>query len=282
MSEISSLFLKHRTALTSVFVVVYFAANAWVESISTLTDFQRRGIDVATWEPYSWAFSSAFMLLVLIFYVIKANEWHPLKYSVFKKHLCWHLVYSVIFSVLHVVGMVMIRKVLYSLQESTYEFGHWSTEMLYEYRKDILTYFFILTAIYVYHMLIRQLQGDASLVEENPQSSGKSSNKVLVKKKGKEFIIDLNQVSRIESGGNYVYIHSNQQVYPMRSTMNKMIEKLNNDVFVRVHRSYIVNTDHIKEIVATTPQEYQIMMTDGVMVPLSRKNRPLLLARFHS
>lgn len=282
MPEVSSYFLKNRVLLTTIFVVIYFCANAWVESISTLTDFQRMGLKVAIWEPYSWAFSSAFMLLLLIAYVIMANERHPLKYSTFAKHLGFHVMHSVVFSVIHVLGMVSIRKAVYFFHGTTYEFGHWPSELLYEYRKDILTYFFILSAIYVYHMVIRQLQGDASLVEERTQSSDKSPNKLLVKKKGKEFIIDLSQISRIESGGNYVYIHSNKQVYPMRSTMNKMIEHLNNELFVRVHRSYIINTDYIKEIISTTPQEYQIMMTDGVMVPLSRKNRPLLLSRFHS
>jgi DNA-binding LytR/AlgR family response regulator len=131
-------------------------------------------------------------------------------------------------------------------------------------------------------MIVKQLQGDISLVTEQHENNSKFSNKILVKKKGKEFIIGLDQVSRIESGGNYVYIHSNNNVYPMRSTMAKMTEKLNNTVFVRIHRSYIVNTDYIKEIITITPQEYQIMMTDGAMIPLSRKNRPLLLARFHS
>jgi len=279
MKDYSSFILKNKISLTLTLVFIYGCINAWIESVSTIEDFQRVGIKIAHWEPYSWAFSSFTLTFLLIFYIAKAQTMHPLSYGLLKKHFVYHIGHSLVFSLLHILGMVLIRKLVYFFHDRTYDFGHWPTEMLYEYRKDILSYFFILSAIYIYQMIVNQLQGDASIVSEQSNTS-KQTDKLLIKKKGKEFIINLNNVSSIESGGNYIYIHSNNEVYPMRSTMNKMLKRLDNNQFMRVHRSYIVNLDHIKEIVSPENQVYKINMKNNATVPLSRKYRNQLIENF--
>jgi hypothetical protein len=279
MNDFSNYFLKNKKIITIFFIFIYGFINAWIESVSTIGDFQRVSIIISDWEPYTWAYSSFIVTFILILYIVKTQVIHPLTYGCFKKHFLFHLGHSLVFSIAHIIGMVLIRKVVYFINNKTYEFGHWPTEMLYEYRKDILSYFFILSGIYVYQMIIKQLQGDASIVTEHKNASTQT-NKLLIKKKGKEFIINLKNVSSIESGGNYIYIHSNNQVYPMRSTMNKMIEKLDHNLFIRVHRSYIVNVDHIKEIVSPENQVYKIIMKNKSTIPLSRKYRVNLIEIF--
>ncbi|MFK8010436.1 MAG: LytR/AlgR family response regulator transcription factor [Marinicellaceae bacterium] len=281
MIDHSSFFLKNKIILTFSLVFIYGCINAWIESLSTIEDFQRVGIEIAHWEPYSWSFSSFLLTFLLIFYIAKAQLIHPLKYGVFKKHFLYHIGHSIVFSIVHIIGMVLIRKLVYFFHNKKYDFGHWPSEMVYEYRKDVLSYFFILSGIYIYQMIIRQLQGDASIVSEQNNSS-KQTDKLLIKKKGKEFIINLNNVSSIESGGNYIYIHSNNEVYPMRSTMNKMLKKLDHNQFMRVHRSYIINLDFIKEIISPENQVYKITMKNNATVPLSRKYRNQLLNKFNT
>jgi len=279
MKNYSTFFLKHKIFLTLTFVFIYGCVNAWIESVSTIEDFQRVGIELAHWEAYSWAFSSFALTFFLIYYIVKAQSIHPFSYGLFKKHFLYHIGHSIVFSLIHIVGMVWIRKLIYNIKDKTYEFGHWPTEMFYEYRKDILSYFFILSGIYIYQLIVKQLQGDASIISEQNNSSTQT-DKLLIKKKGKEFIINLNNVSSIESGGNYIYIHSNNEVYPMRSTMNKITERLDKNQFIRVHRSYIVNLDLIKEIISPENQIYKIIMNNNSTIPLSRKYRTHLTEKF--
>ena len=279
MKDFSSYFLKNKRIILIFFIFMYGSINAWIESVSTIADFQRLGIEISYWEPYCWAFSSFIVTFILILYIIRALSKHPFTYGSIIKHTFYHFAHSIIFSLAHISGMVLIRKVVYFFNEKTYEFGHWPTEMLYEYRKDILSYFFILTGIYIYQMTVKQLQGDASIVPEYTNTSN-HTDKLLIKKKGKEFIINLKHVSSIESGGNYIYIHSNNQVYPMRSTMNKMIKRLDQSQFIRVHRSYIVNVDYIKEIISPENQVYKIVMINKSTIPLSRKYRAHLIENF--
>ena len=275
MQDQTSFLYKH---LKSIIIITTFI-NAWVASVSVLDDLHKRNILIAEWEPYVWEFSSRIVLLVLIYFVIKTERKHPLKYGNYAKHLFYHVLYSVMFSLIHVIGMVAIRTVIYYIMASNYDFGDWANEFIYEYRKDIVSYFFILSWIYVYQLITAQIKGDAKLVAE--KSTGKKSlNKILIKKKGKEFIIDLSQVSTIESGGNYIYIHSNNQVYPMRTTMTKMQQNLDASQFVRVHRSYIVNLDYILEIQTPQAGEYRILLKNKETIPLSRTYRSEFLRIF--
>lgn len=279
MKDFSSYYLNNKRLITISFIFIYGCINATIESISTIADLQRIGIEIPYWEPYSWAFSSFIVTFILIIYIIKTLSIHPLYYGTFKKNLMYHFGHSLVFSMIHIIGMVLIRKLVYSFHNKIYDFGHWPTEILYEYRKDILSYFFILLGIYIYQMIVKQLQGDASIISDYNEPS-QIIDKLLIKKKGKEFIVNLKHVSSIESGGNYIYIHSNNQVYPMRSTMNKMIQRLNPNQFIRVHRSYIVNIDHIKEIVSPENQVYKIIMLSNITIPLSRKYRAHLIKNF--
>jgi DNA-binding LytR/AlgR family response regulator len=124
------------------------------------------------------------------------------------------------------------------------------------------------------------MEGDAHLIAEKSPIEEKP-DKLLIKKKGKEFVVSLDQISTIQSGGNYIYIHTNNQVYPMRSTMNKMQEKLDPNHFIRVHRSYIVNSNFIQEILTINPQEYKIKLKNNETIPLSRNRRSELLKVFY-
>lgn len=280
MTEFSSLFFKHKKSITFLSLFLYGFVNSWIASITTIADYSRIGTPLLSWEAYTWSFTSFIMTFVLIFYVSKVNSLHPLSYGQLKKNFSIHIIHSILFSIIHVLGMVFLRKVIYKINNRTYDFGYWPTEFIYEYRKDFITYFIILAGIYIYQSLIKQLQGDASIIKEKSESKNKT-DKILIKKKGKEFIINLNEISTIESGGNYIYLNTNNSTYPMRSTMNKMEKTLDPTKFIRVHRSYIVNIDFIKEIISSTNQDYKIILKNNKSIPLSRTYRTLLLKMFN-
>lgn len=110
------------------------------------------------------------------------------------RQLAWHLLASVLFTVAHVFLMVQMRKVIYALGGSSYDFGQWLPELWYEYRKDVLGYVSYFCMYYVFRLAYSRLKGEASLIAENePAQGGNAEQKppepLLVKKLDKEFLV---------------------------------------------------------------------------------------------
>ena len=274
-------FLQYRRPLVIGFLVLLTLINITVLATSNLMDYERNGIPLHTWEPFVWEASSQVVILLLIFFVAWCVEKFPMHYGKMRQHALMHMLCSVVFSVIHIASMVGIREFVYKGMNATYEFGPWLEGFVYEYRKDLKTYWMIVAGIYLYRYFVRQLQGEASLLAEGEdQPVPEQVDKLLVKKKGKEFIIKLQDVTSIEAGGNYVYIQAKGQTYPLRETMSRMEQRLQGSRFQRVHRSYLVNLDAIKHIETLESGEHQIELTDGREVPLSRRYRNSLKELF--
>ena len=56
----------------------------------------------------------------------------------------------------------------------------------------------------------------------------------------------------------------------MRSTLSQLESQLDPQRFLRIHRSYIVNLDFIKELRAWTHGEYLLTLLDGTHLTSSR------------
>jgi two-component system LytT family response regulator len=80
----------------------------------------------------------------------------------------------------------------------------------------------------------------------------------------------------IEASGNYVRIHSGEKSYLIRGTMNSMERKLDPALFIRIHRSFIVNVDSIKELESWFHGDYKVVLKNGKELVLSRNYRRLL------
>lgn len=67
-----------------------------------------------------------------------------------------------------------------------------------------------------------------------------------IKEKGLNKRIDVNKILFIEAEGNYLKLVTESSYYLYRCTMNKIQDQLDPDQFLRIHRSYIVNTHYLK------------------------------------
>ena len=69
----------------------------------------------------------------------------------------------------------------------------------------------------------------------------------------------------IEVQRNDIIIHKLDKVYTTKGTMNNFENEINNDVFVRCHKSYLLNLEYIKSI-----KRYSAILSNEEEVPLSR------------
>ncbi|HEY0894671.1 MAG TPA: LytTR family DNA-binding domain-containing protein [Cellvibrio sp.] len=268
-------FLSHQCLWGIVLLVSWFCINIVVLATSHVMEYQRMGKTLALWEPFCWEISSCFILLLLIPLGLWINDrW--LARLEFKQWLAAHVLATLPFSVLHVAGMVGIRQLWYHLMDSHYQFGNLPVEFFYEYRKDAQAYLTLALVIAGYRFIVRRLQGEASYLADSAESETiepeSPPERLLIKKLGREFLIQTNDIEWIEASGNYANLHINDSVYPMRITMDKL-EKLLPSNFTRIHRSTIVNLEQIQEIQALDTGDYEVRLHNQIKLTLSRRYR---------
>ncbi len=254
--------------------------SALGNSATKVMDIRRSGLAFEAWEPVAWEWSSGLAMLALVPAVVWYSRRVPLHLEDWKRTLPLHLLGSVAWSVLHVAGMVALRKLAYSVQGAHYDFGNWTQELGYEYLKDLRTYAGMVATLEVYRWFLRRLQGEASVLavaDDVPASApAPRPERFLVRKLGKEFLISANDVEWLQASGNYMNLHVRGRAYPLRSTMAAIEAQLDPAKFVRVHRSHIVNLDCVAEIQPLDTGDARILMHDGSEVPCSRRHRDAL------
>ena len=85
--------------------------------------------------------------------------------------------------------------------------------------------------------------------------------------------IDLTSVYVIEAKGDYIKIKTEDKDYKVHSTLKKIEEKLPDSLFLKVHRSYIINIKKIVDI------EDNTVLIKKDVIPVSRSKRPELMKR---
>ena len=93
-------------------------------------------------------------------------------------------------------------------------------------------------------------------------------NKRLIK-------IDIQSIYLVEAKGDYIYLKTDHKNYTVHSTLKKIEEKLPDHMFLKIHRSYIININKIIDI------EDNSVLIEKDIVPVSRSNRPELMKRLN-
>ena len=97
----------------------------------------------------------------------------------------------------------------------------------------------------------------------------KSPERILVQSQNKLVTIALENVLRIEAYGDYSKLVTEEKVYVSNYGISTLEEKLNASVFIRVHRSSIINLNAVKELHKYS-KSYDITMKNGDVVRVSR------------
>lgn len=96
---------------------------------------------------------------------------------------------------------------------------------------------------------------------------------LTVKKDERIKLLRADEVYWIEAQGNYVSLKFEDGAEMLRETMDKLEAQLNPRVFVRIHRSAIVNISQISELQMSARGEYRVVMRGGKTFALSRGYR---------
>ncbi len=107
-------------------------------------------------------------------------------------------------------------------------------------------------------------------------SARSACERILVRDGESQQLIRLADIMYIVADGNYVRLHTAAGRYQMRQTLTCMLERLDPAQFRRVHRSNIVNLDHVRKILPWFGGDSLLMMSDGCRLTLSRTYKDAL------
>jgi two-component system, LytTR family, response regulator len=109
--------------------------------------------------------------------------------------------------------------------------------------------------------------------------SKRYDRRFIVGAHGKLIVVAAQEVRFIEAAGNYVRLHAAHVQPLLRGTLSAVEKRLDPELFVRVHRSFIVNAGLIQDLRTTRGGDYEVVLRDGETVPMSRTFRERVLAR---
>jgi two-component system LytT family response regulator len=95
-------------------------------------------------------------------------------------------------------------------------------------------------------------------------------NKIVVKTNNNIRIIPLQEIHYLEAYDDYVKIHTKDSCYLKKQTLTFYENSLPAQNFMRIHRSFLVNTDQITRIEPSEKDSFVILLKDGKRVPVSK------------
>lgn len=96
--------------------------------------------------------------------------------------------------------------------------------------------------------------------------------KLAVRKGGRTVLLDLEEVIYISAKNKSTYVHTYENQYLVDLTLSELEDRLSSDAFRRLHRSYMINLNKVKEIVRAEGA-YMVVVADRdeTQVPVARR-----------
>jgi two-component system, LytTR family, response regulator len=95
-------------------------------------------------------------------------------------------------------------------------------------------------------------------------------NKVILRSQGNLVVLDLSEVNWIEAKGRRSLWYCLENEYLVNVGIQKLEDELNPGKFLRVHRSYIINVEKIRQLTPDSKKGYEIILENGTKLPWSQ------------
>lgn len=82
---------------------------------------------------------------------------------------------------------------------------------------------------------------------------------------GGDYFVPFSDLYYFEAEGNYLSVHLHKECYRIRSTMTMVESTLKGDGFIRIHKGFLVNQEHIKNVM---PEK--ILMENEEILPVGK------------
>lgn len=94
--------------------------------------------------------------------------------------------------------------------------------------------------------------------------------RILVRSGATLIPVSLTAIANVEAQDDYVLLHCGDRRHLAGIRMRELEQRLPNPPFIRVHRSHIVNLDHVSHVASGTDGRLSVTMATGMCIPVSR------------
>jgi hypothetical protein len=270
---------RHRVVLAWLAILAVVAA---INIATVLADARRQGRDM----DLAWAILLEGSSHLVLAALVPALYWIHRRFPVIpvSVNLAVHALATLPFSLAHVLGMFTLRWLLAPLLGRTYPVRVDLDTLFYEYRKDVITYLILSTAVMALRYVFAPPPAAAEPVpvaappagadDANPPRTATGRlERFAVRRRDKEIVVAAQDIAWIEAAGNYAILHVGGEAYDIRSSLSRLEAELDPARFVRVHKSYIVNVERVREVEPWVSGDSRLKLDDGAVVSLSRRYR---------
>jgi ABC-2 type transport system ATP-binding protein len=128
----------------------------------------------------------------------------------------------------------------------------------------------------LYRLQNGRLQPVLTFDEKNEQGENqpKTPFKIPVKGEDKVILINPAEILYADAGDGRAFVITKDGRLATQFTLTELEERLQRSGFFRTHRSYLVNLQHIREVVTYTRNSFSLRLDDdsGTMIPLSKSS----------
>lgn len=103
-----------------------------------------------------------------------------------------------------------------------------------------------------------------------PAEPAQHLTRLLIKSRGRILFIWVSEILWIGAEENYVRINTGKESHLLRETISSLEQKLDPEMFLRIHRSSIVNLRFVKEVRAQSRGESVVILANGQKITMSR------------
>jgi two-component system LytT family response regulator len=97
------------------------------------------------------------------------------------------------------------------------------------------------------------------------------AQRILVPHGVRTLVVPVNTVDWIGADNDYIVIHSQGKTHLLRGTLGALENDLDPQLFVRIHRSILVNMDQIAELRRDRDGSAALVLRDGTRLPVGRR-----------
>lgn len=109
--------------------------------------------------------------------------------------------------------------------------------------------------------------------KSEPAGSGPYTARIVFKSRGRILLVPVSDIRWITAEENYVRICTGSETHLLRGTMTSLEQRLDPKLFLRVHRSAIVNLRYVKEIRSESRGDCRVHLVNGQQLAISRSYR---------
>jgi two-component system LytT family response regulator len=108
------------------------------------------------------------------------------------------------------------------------------------------------------------------LANNEPVTISSYSDILAIKDAGEVSRVPVKDILWVDAAGDYMCVHTDENTHILRKTMKQLEETLDPRIFIRSHRSTIVNKNYINKFCSQLNGEYYLVMTNGKELKVSR------------